>query len=216
MSAFIVPEAVEQYAAAHTSPPAGFLQALAAQTRATLDSPQMLTGEVEGRLLEFLVFLAQPRRVLEIGTYSGYSALSMARALPAGGHIVTCELDPERVAFAQRHIDGAGLADRIEIRQGPALETIGTLDGPFDLVFIDADKEGYRGYYEAVLPKLSPRGLIVVDNVLWSGRVAQPPSDEDSDATRALRAFNDHVAADERVVNVMLSVRDGVTLARRA
>jgi caffeoyl-CoA O-methyltransferase len=216
VSAFITPEAVEAYAAAHTTPPAAFLRALADETRATLESPQMLTGEIEGRFLEFLVFLAQPRSVLEIGTYSGYSALSMAQALPDGARIVTCELDPERVAFAERHIADAGYADRIEVRQGPALETVEGLDGPFDLVFIDADKPGYRAYYEAVLPKLSERGLIVVDNVLWSGRVAQPPSDDDTESTRALRDFNDHVAADERVVNVMLSVRDGVTLARRA
>ena len=216
MSAFIVPEGVEAYAAAHTTPAAAHLRALADETRATLDSPQMLTGEIEGRFLEFLVFLAQPRLVLEIGTYSGYSALSMAAALPAGARIVTCELDPERARFAERHISDAGLLDRIEIRQGPAIETIGGLDGPFDLVFIDADKAGYRDYYEAVLAKLSERGLIVVDNVLWSGRVAQPASDEDTASTRALREFNDHVHADERVVNVMLSVRDGVTLARRA
>jgi caffeoyl-CoA O-methyltransferase len=216
VSAFVVAEAVEAYAAAHTTAPASFLQALAEETRATLDSPQMLTGAVEGRLLEFLVFLAQPRLVLEIGTYSGYSALSMAGALPAGARIVTCELDPERVAFAQRHIDDAGFAECIEIRQGPALETIAGLDGPFDLVFIDADKGGYHDYYEAVLPKLAERGLIVVDNVLWSGRVAEPPSDDDTDSTRAMRAFNDHVAGDARVVSVMLSVRDGVTLVRRA
>jgi caffeoyl-CoA O-methyltransferase len=216
VSAFIVPEAVEAYAAAHTTAPAPFLQALAEETRATLESPQMLTGEIEGRFLEFLVFLAQPRFVLEIGTYSGYSALSMAQALPEGGRIVSCELDPERVAFAQRHIANAGYEERISVRQGPALETIGGLDGPFDLVFIDADKEGYLDYYEAVLPKLSARGLIVIDNVLWSGRVAAPPSDDDGDSTRALRVFNDHVVADERVVSVMLSVRDGVTLVRRA
>jgi caffeoyl-CoA O-methyltransferase len=216
VSAYIVPEAIEAYAAAHTTPPAPFLAQLAAQTRETLDSPQMLTGEIEGRLLEFLVYLVQPRLVLEIGTYSGYSALSMAQALPAGARIVTCELDPERVAFAGRHIAQAGYEDRIEIRAGRALETIAGLEGPFDLVFIDADKEGYHDYYEAVLPKLSARGLIVVDNVLWSGRVAQPESDEDTASTRALRAFNDHVAADERVVNVMLSVRDGVMLVRRA
>ncbi|HVF79090.1 MAG TPA: O-methyltransferase [Solirubrobacteraceae bacterium] len=216
MSAFVVPQDVEDYAAAHTSPPAAHLRALAAQTRATLDSPQMLTGEIEGRFLEFLVFLAQPRVVLEIGTYSGYSALSMAAELPPDGRIVTCELDPERVAFARRHIEEAGLHDRIEVREGPALETVESLDGPFDLVFVDADKKGYREYYEAVLPKLSDRGLIVVDNVLWSGRVAQEPSEDDSEATRALREFDDHVAADSRVVNVMLSVRDGVTLVRRA
>ena len=216
MSAFVVPAAIEAYAAEHTTPPEPFLAQLAGETRETLDSPQMLTGEIEGRLLEFLVFLAQPRLVLEIGTYSGYSALSMAQALPAGGRIITCELDPDRVVFAGRHIAQAGYGDRIEIRQGPALETIAGLEGPFDLVFIDADKAGYHDYYEAVLPKLSARGLIVVDNVLWSGRVAQPPSDEDGEATHALRAFNDHVAADDRVVNVMLSVRDGVTLVRRA
>jgi caffeoyl-CoA O-methyltransferase len=216
VSAFIVAEAVEAYAAAHTTAPAPFLQALAAETRETLESPQMLTGEIEGRFLEFLVFLAQPQLVLEIGTYSGYSALSMAGALPDGGRIVTCELDPERVAFARRHIEAAGFADRVEVREGPALETVATLDGPFDLVFIDADKPGYHDYYEAVLPKLSARGLIVVDNVLWSGRVAQAESDEDTDSTRAMRAFNDHVAGDERVVSVMLSVRDGVTLVRRA
>jgi caffeoyl-CoA O-methyltransferase len=216
VSAFIVAEAVEAYAAAHTTPPASFLQALAEETRETLDSPQMLTGEIEGRFLEFLVFLAQPRLVLEIGTYSGYSALSMAQALPDGGRIVTCELDPDRVAFAERHIAAAGFDDRIEVRQGPAGQTVAALDGPFDLVFIDADKPGYLGYYEAVLPKLSDRGLIVVDNVLWSGRVAEAASDEATESTRALREFNDHVAADERVVSLMLSVRDGVTLVRRA
>jgi caffeoyl-CoA O-methyltransferase len=216
VSALIVPDAVEAYAAAHTSPPAAHLQALADETRAALDSPQMLTGEVEGRFLEFLVFLARPRLVLEVGTYSGYSALSMAQTLPDGGRIVSCELDPDRVRFAERHIAAAGLADRIEVRQGPAIETIDTLDGPFDLVFIDADKPGYLDYYEAVLPKLAAGGVIVVDNVLWSGRVASAPADDDSESTRTMRAFNDHVATDERVVSVMLTVRDGVTLIRRA
>jgi len=212
----LVPDQVEAYAAAHTSPAAAHLQALAEETRETLECPQMLTGEVEGRMLEFLVFLARPNIVLEIGTYSGYSALSMAQTLPADGHIITCELDDERADVAERHIAGAGFADRVKVRRGPALDTVAALDGPFDLVFIDADKAGYHDYYEAVLPKLSARGLIVVDNVLWSGRVAQEPSDEDEDSTRALRAFNDHVAADERVVNVMLTVRDGITLIRRA
>jgi caffeoyl-CoA O-methyltransferase len=212
----LVPDRIEAYVEAHTSPAAAHLQALASETRETLQSPQMLTGEVEGRMLEFLVFLARPQRVLEIGTYSGYSALSMAQTLPADGRIITCELDDERADVAERHIAAAGFADRIEIRRGPALETVNALDGPFDLVFIDADKEGYLDYYEAVLPKLSERGLIVVDNVLWSGRVAEPPSHEDEQSTRALRAFNERVAADGRVVNVMLTVRDGVMLIRRA
>jgi len=211
----LVPDAVEDYAAAHTSPAAAHLQALETETHEMLESPQMLTGQVEGRFLEFLVFLAQPRLALEIGTYSGYSALSMAQALPDDGRIITCELDDERADVAERHIAAAGESERVKVRRGPALQTVQGLDGPFDLVFIDADKAGYHDYYEAVLPKLSERGLIVVDNVLWSGRVAEPPSDDDEDSTCALRAFNDHVAADERVVNVMLTVRDGVTLVRR-
>lgn len=216
MSPYLLSDEIEDYAAAHTTPPAEHLEALALQTRETLNSPQMLTGAIEGRLLEFLVFLAQPRFVLEIGTYSGYSALSMGGALPDGGRIVTCEIADEHADVAERHIAAAGMADRIEVRRGPALDTIATLDGPFDLVFIDADKPGYLAYYEAVLPKLTPRGLIAVDNVLWSGRVAQPISEEDTESTTALREFNDHVAADGRVVNVMLSVRDGITLVRRA
>lgn len=216
MSPDLVSETVEAYAEAHTTPAAQHLNALAVQTRETLGSPGMLTGAVEGRFLETLVFLGQPQLVLEIGTFSGYSALSMAPALPHGGRIVTLELSDEHADFAERHIAAAGLADRIEILRGPAIESIATLDGPFDLVFIDADKPGYLDYYEAVLPKLAERGLIVADNVLWSGRVADPQSDEDTDSTRALREFNDHVAADDRVVSVMLTVRDGVTLIRRA
>jgi caffeoyl-CoA O-methyltransferase len=216
VSAYIVDDDLEDYAAAHTTPPAEHLRALAEETRTTLGSPQMLTGDIEGRFLEFLVFLARPRLVLEIGTYSGYSSLSMAGALDAGARIVTCELLDEHADVAERHIAGAGLSDRIEVRRGPALDTIATLAGPFDLVFVDADKEGYLAYYEAVLPKLSERGLIVVDNVLWSGRVVGAPAPEDAASTTALRAFNDHVAGDERVVSVLLTVRDGIMLVRNA
>lgn len=216
MSPYLLSDEIEDYAAAHTTPAAAHLLELERETRETLDAPQMLTGDIEGRFLEFLVFLAQPELVLEIGTYSGYSALAMAAALPAAGRIVTCELSDEHADVAERHIAAAGYAERIEVRRGPAIDTISTLPGPFDLVFIDADKSGYLEYYEAVLPKLSERGLIVVDNVLWSGRVASPASDDDEDSTQAMRALNDHVAADPRVVNVMLSVRDGITLLRRA
>ena len=139
----------------------------------------------------------------------------MAAALPAGGRLITCELSTEHADFARRHIEASPYAERIELRVGPALETLGTLAGPFDLVFIDADKPGYRGYYEAVLPKLAPHGLIVVDNTLWSGRVLQV-GDDAEESTRALAAFNDFVASDPRVVCVMLTVRDGITLIRRA
>jgi caffeoyl-CoA O-methyltransferase len=210
----IVPEAIEAYAAAHSSPETDWLVALAAETREVSRAHGMMVGVLEGRFLEFLVFLTGARRVLEIGTFTGYSALSMAAALPPGGRIVTCDIDPDTNAVARRHIASSPFADRIELRLGPALDTIATLDGPFDLVFVDADKESYLAYYEAVLPKLADRGLIVVDNVLWSGRVIEP-SDQEVD-TRAIRAFNDAVAADPRVVHVMLTVRDGVSLIRRA
>ncbi len=212
--AFIVSDEVEAYAEAHTTPAGEFLDELAAETRATLSSPQMLTGALEGRLLEFLVFLTGARRVLEIGTYSGYSALSMARALPADGTIDTLELEPRHAEFASRWIDRTEWADRITIHLGPAEQALERLPGPYDLVFIDADKSGYAAYYEAALERLAPRGLIAVDNVLWSGRVVEEGGDDTED-TRALREFNAQVVKDERVVCVMLTIRDGVTLIRR-
>ena len=211
----IVPPEIDAYAEAHTTPPPEHLRALAEETRATLSSPQMLTGIVEGRFLELLVFGTGARRVLEIGTYSGYSALAMAAGLPPGGTIVSCELDPERAAFARRHVDASPHPDRIEIRVGPALETLASLDGPFDLVFIDADKPNYANYLEAVLPKLSERGLIAIDNTLWSGAVVAPGPDAD-ESTRALAELNERLVADPRLVAVQLTVRDGVTLVRRA
>jgi caffeoyl-CoA O-methyltransferase len=174
----------------------------------------MLTGTIEGRFLEFLVYATGARRVLELGTYSGYSSISMAAALPAEGHIDTCEVDERHAEVARRYIEEAGLSDRITIQMGPALETIARLEGEFDFVFIDADKENYVNYYEAVLPRLTERGLIAADNTLWSGRVLD--ESDDSEGTLAIRAFNEHVRSDDRVVSVMLTVRDGVTLIRRA
>src|SRR3954466_4459071 len=207
----IVPEDIERYALEHTTPVDARMDALAEATRATLDTPQMLSGAVEGRLLEMLLFATGARRVLEFGTYSGYSALSMARALAPDGRIYSLEVSEEHAEFARRHIAQSPYADRIEVIVGPALEAVARLDGPFDLAFIDADKENYARYYEAALAKLSPRGLIVVDNTLWSGRVLDPES-EGSESTIALAKFNDMVVRDERVVCVMLTVRDGVTL----
>ncbi|MEA2430144.1 MAG: caffeoyl-CoA O-methyltransferase [Thermoleophilaceae bacterium] len=212
----IVPDDIERYALEHTTPVGDRMDALAEETRATLPAPGMLSGAVEGRLLEMLVFATGARRVLEFGTYSGYSALSMARALPPDGRIVSLEVSEEHAEFARRHIAESPYADRIEVLLGPALEAVERLDGPFDLAFIDADKENYARYYEAALAKLSPRGLIVVDNTLWSGRVLDPGADDASESTRALAAFNDMVVRDERVVCVMLTIRDGVTLIRPA
>jgi caffeoyl-CoA O-methyltransferase len=210
----IVPAEIERYAEAHTSQPPPYLEALAEETRATLAAPGMMVGAVEGRVLQMLVFLASARRVLEIGTFSGYSALSMAAGLPDSGHIVTCEVDPRHAEVARRHIAASPFADRIDVRLGRALDTISELDGPFDLVFIDADKASYVDYYEAVLPKLAPRGVIVADNTLWGGSVADEANVHES--TKEIRTFNDHVVNDPRVVCAQMTVRDGMTLIRRA
>ena len=209
----IVPDEIDAYAEAHTTPPDPLLVELAEQTRATLESPGMLTGPVEGRFLQQLVFALQARRVLELGTFSGYSALSMAAGLPEGGHIDTCEVHDDHAAMAQRYVDRSPYGDRITIHLGPALETIERLGGEWDFVFIDADKENYARYYEALLPRLAPTGLMALDNTLWSGRVLD--DGDDSESTRAIRELNDRIAADERVVAVQLTVRDGVTLVRR-
>jgi caffeoyl-CoA O-methyltransferase len=199
---------VDAYAEAHTTPSGELLERLAAETREKTTLPQMMVGEVEGRFLEFLVRLMRARHVLELGTFTGYSSLSMARGLPDGGRVISCDVDQETTAIARRYAEEAGLADRIEYRIGPALETIAQLDGTFDLVFIDADKPNYRNYYEAVLPKLSDNGLIVADNALRDGWVLE-------DGDEPMKEFNDHVRNDPRVECVLLTVRDGMLLVMK-
>ena len=208
---FLVDEAIEAYAEAHSTAPDALLVELAEETRATMASPQMLTGAIEGRFLELLVAATGAKRVLEIGTFTGYSALSMAAALPPDGRIDTLDIEPKHAEVAQRYFDRSPDGSKITLHLGPALETIDGLEGEFDFVFIDADKENYDAYYEAVLPRLSERGLIAIDNTLWSGRVLDPPDE----TTRTIAALNDKLAADDRVVAVQLTVRDGVTLIRR-
>lgn len=210
---WIVEPRVERYAEEHSDREPEHLREVARATREVSDQSGMMIGRLEGRVLRMLARLVRAERILEIGTFTGYSALSMAEALPPSGRIVTCELDPERAAMARRHIEQAGYADMIEVRVGPALETLHTLSGPFDLVFIDADKPGYIEYYEAALPLLAPGGLMVADNVLWSGRVVEGDTGRD---TEAITAFNDHVADDPRVERVILPLRDGVSLIMRA
>jgi caffeoyl-CoA O-methyltransferase len=211
---FVVESGVEDYAVALSSPHPldGLFERLAAETRERMSAPQMMVGPLEGRFLEALVRLTRARRVLELGTFTGWSSIAMASALPAGGVVVTCDVDPEAQEIARRYAEEAGVADRIDYRLGPGTETMRSLEGPFDLVFIDADKEGYADYYEASLPLLADDGLIVADNVLWSGRVAEDDPDE---RTRTIMAFNERVRNDERVVAVMLTVRDGMTLIRK-
>ena len=204
---------LERYATEHSSPESPLLVELAQATREFSSASGMMVGRLEGRFLKTLVAAVGTQRVLEIGTFTGYSALSMAEALPVDGRLITLELSPEHAEMARRYIARSEFADRIEVLVGPALETLQTLQGPFDFVFIDADKPSYLAYYEAVLPMLSPRGLIAVDNVFQAGRVVEPGNN--SENVVAIRRFNDHVAADARVESVMVPIRDGVTLIRR-
>jgi caffeoyl-CoA O-methyltransferase len=208
---FLVDEQLEEYAERHSTAPDPLLAELAQETKSTMAAPQMLTGPIEGRFLELLVAGTGAKRVLEIGTFTGYSALSMAAALPPGGRIDTLDIEPKHAEVAQRYFDRSPHGDKITLHLGPALETIGSLQGEFDFVFIDADKDNYDAYYEAVLPRLSEGGLIAIDNTLWSGRVLDPPDE----TTKLIAALNDKLAADDRVVVVQLTVRDGVTLVRR-
>jgi len=210
----LTPEEILAYVERHTTPSSALLEELESETVRTLEAPGMLSGPVVGRLLEFLVFALGARSVLEIGTFSGYSALAMAEGLPPDGRIVTLELDETHAAIARRAIANSPHANRIEVVLGPALESLERLPGPFDFVFIDADKRGYVNYYEAVLPKLSEHGMIAADNTLWSGRVADETDGEAS--TEVMRVFNERIRSDPRVRCVILSVRDGVTLIRRA
>jgi caffeoyl-CoA O-methyltransferase len=203
----IVDPRLAEYIERYSSPQEPLLAELSEETRRTLPRSGMLSGPIAARLLEMLVWLGRPRRVLEIGTYSGHSALAMAAALPEDGRIDTCELDPEHAAVAQRYFDRSPFGDRITLHLGPALDTIGRLEGEFDFVFLDANKDGYVDYYEAVLPRLAPRGLIVADNTLAHGSVL--------DGDGPIPRFNEHVRDDERVVHVILAVRDGMTLIRR-
>ncbi|HLD14540.1 MAG TPA: class I SAM-dependent methyltransferase [Burkholderiales bacterium] len=209
----IIPKAIDDYCAAHTTPPVPLLAELETWTHAQVKHPQMLTGHLEGALLAWLVRLTGARRVLEIGTYTGYSALAMAAALPADGELITCDNDPKHAGIAQSYFDRSPHGCKIKLILGPALETIASLPAytVFDLVFLDADKENYSNYYEAILPRLQPNGLLVVDNVLWSGKVLAPRKKTD----KAIVALNDYVRADARVECLMLPVRDGMLLVRK-
>ncbi len=209
----IIPKALDDYCAAHTSPPSALLAELETWTRRERNDAQMLTGHVEGALLAWLVRLTGARRVLEIGTFTGYSALAMAEALPADGELVTCDNNAARADIAQSFFNRSPHGKKIQLRHGPALETLAAMPAAetFDLAFLDADKENYSNYYEVILPRLKPGGLLVADNVLWSGRVLKP----ESPADRAIVAFNERVRADARVEKLMLPVRDGILLVRK-
>lgn len=192
-------ESTEEYAARFSTPAPDVLERLGEETEATQAVPQMSVGAHEGAFLRLLVAMKRPMRVLEIGVFTGWSSIEMARALPPGGTIVACDVNEETTAIARRYAEEMGVAERIDYRVANAFDTIATLEGPFDLVFIDAWKPDYVQYYEAVLPKLADDGVILADNTL----------------SESVHPFNEHVMADDRVECVLVPIRDGVTLIRR-
>ena len=206
---------IHQYLVAHGTPPDDVQQALIDRTSELGGISMMQIAHEQGAFMTILTRLLGARNAVEIGTFTGYSSLCIARGLADGGRLVCCDVSDEWTAIAREYWDRAGVADRIDLRIAPALETIATLpEGEHvDLVFIDADKENYANYYEALLPRLRRNGAILVDNTLWSGAVIDESRDDSS--TVAIRAFNDMVAADDRVDTVQLAISDGLTLLRK-
>ncbi len=204
-------QAVEGYAIEHTTEDSPLVQELISASEKDLEFTDMLSGRQVGRLLAILIKLSNAKRVLEVGTFTGYSALTMAEALPEGGRLFTCEYN-ERYEDVARHFFGKSDAgSKISLLMGKALETIPTIEGMFDFVFLDADKINYPAYYEMILPRINPGGLMVIDNVLWNGDVLNPESDK----AKAINEFNDIIRKDNSVEQVMLTVRDGVTIVRK-
>jgi caffeoyl-CoA O-methyltransferase len=210
----LISAAAEGYALERTTPFDGTLAAAAAWTQDNTSSPQMMSGLAEARLLETLIVVGAARRVLEIGTFTGVGSLTMAAALGEGGRVTTLEVNEDNAAIARRHIDASPFADRIELIVGDALATISSLEGPFDLVYIDAWKPDYPAYYDLVMPKLAQRGVIVADNLFRDGGALDPATTDPGNL--GIREFARRAQADDRVHNVLLTVGDGVMLIWRA
>jgi predicted O-methyltransferase YrrM len=206
------PEVIEKYVEAHTKQPSPVLQELERETYAKIHMPQMVSGHVQGRFLSMISKLMQPMQVLEIGTFTGYSALCLAEGLKPGGIVYTIDVNEELETMVRSFIEKAGAPDKVKYMIGNAVEIIPTLDVTFDLVFIDADKENYLRYYHLVFEKVRSGGVILADNVLWSGKVTEETKDEE---TKALVAFSEKVQRDERVENILLSIRDGLMMIRK-
>jgi caffeoyl-CoA O-methyltransferase len=205
----VLPEGVEEYCERHTTALTELHEQLLRETEEKTTTANFLVGEIEGAFLKMLVRMTQAKRILEVGMFTGYSALSFAEALPADGSIVTCELDPRAIEIARRFFARSAHRDKIEIREGRAAETLKNLQGPFDLCFVDADKPSYDYYYDRCVELTRKGGMIVLDNMLRYGRVLNP-TEEDA---RIVNALNDRIHNDPRVENVLLPFRDGIMLA---
>lgn len=204
----LVPTEIEEYATAYSAAESDTCKLIREETYRTQDCPQMVVGPLEGAFLKVMALAVGAKRVLEIGTFTGYSALAMAEALPDDGTVLTCEIDADSAAFARRFWDKSPHGKKIHVRVGPALETMAALKGPFDLIFIDADKANYVNYYRRALDLIAPTGVILIDNVLWSGRVLN--RDNPDPSTAAIQELNRVVASDSRVTAALLTLRDGV------
>ena len=211
---FLSPE-LQQYITRHTSPEPPLLSELNRETHSKVMKPRMLSGHVQGRFLALLSRMIKPEQVLEIGTYTGYSAICLAEGLAPGGLVHTIDVNEELEDMVRGYLTRAGLADKVRYYIGPALQLIPTLDYSFDLVFIDADKINNALYYEMVLDKVVPGGFILVDNVLWSGKVAQQPNKKIDADTQSILDFNARIQADDRVENLLLPLRDGLMMIRK-
>ena len=212
---FLLSSELADYLVAHGTPPDAVQEALIEETAGLGAVAGMQIAPEQGAFLTVFTRLIGATRAIEIGTFTGYSALCIARGLPDDGRLLCCDVSEEWTAVGKRAWANAGVADRIDLRIAPALETLAGLpaDTRFDLAFIDADKPNYANYFDALLPKMRTNGAILVDNVLWDGRVVKPDADDEN--TVAIRAFNDKVARDDRVDTVMLPIADGLTLARK-
>ena len=206
-----IDEEIERYVHDHTSSEGELLARLQKETQDGLDFPQMLSGRTVGRFLKLMAQLMGARRILEVGTFSGYSALSMAEALPKDGRLYTCDEDPEAIAVAKRYFAESPHGSKIILLEGNALDSVANISETFDMAFIDADKTNYLNYFNAILPILRSGGLIVADNVLWSGRVLAPKEESD----HAIHQFNEAIYRDDRVDALMLPVRDGLYCMRK-
>lgn len=204
---------LEKYMEDHSTPEPDVLQELSRQTHLQKIQPQMLSGHLQGLALQMFSHMMQPKRILEIGTFTGYSAICLAQGLSEDGQLHTIDIDEELEAMAAEYFEKAGLKDKITMHIGSAIDIIPSLDETFDMVFIDADKDNYAAYFDQVMPKLRIGGFILADNVLWSGKVIDK-NDQDKD-TLGIRDFNQKVSNDPRVENVMLSLRDGLMIARK-
>lgn len=211
---FLSPE-LQRYITEHTSPESPLLSQLNRETHSKVMKPRMLSGQVQGRFLTMIAQMIKPRQILEIGTYTGYSAICLAEGLAPGGLLHTIDVNEELEDMVRGYLDKAGLHDKVRYYIGPALEVIPTLDYSFDLVFIDADKINNARYYEMVLGKLNSGGFILVDNVLWSGKVTGQTGKKIDPDTQSILDFNALVQADERVENLLLPLRDGLMMIRK-